>query len=777
MRRTAIIIIVALVLVIGGIWSVYKGYLRVAAEAEEQFKMHQVAEARDIGHEAELVMGHIMDKMMRGQTGTDTYISGWHRGEKGKIEKLMAYAPFSLGDGHYSVALATPRAGAIPGSRKNFVNALGGLTIVTLIILVGILSVLRINRRRSELLKGKTKLLEEIRESEERYRNLFKNSLDGVFTVDNEGNITSCNRVIEEMLGYTTGELMALNYRDYMDPETADYVFQRYNELFRTGRPIRGLCYEIVRKDGKKRIVEGYVSLIKKGGWIEGFQGSLRDITEQKKMEEALLESERRHKALFEEARETKDFLETIFETSPDMVTTTDKKGFITFTNRAAAEILGYKKEELLGKHVSEFYDRGMERAREINDLLIRDGELRHYRFKSTNREGREIWVSLSGALLKDSEGKAIGTLGFFRDITPLVTAEEELRTSEKRYRDLLQNSSDLIYTVDIEGRFTSFNKAGEEVTGFAEKDILGKHVSIIVPQDAIEKAEAEIRKLLKGEKSERFEINIRKFGKGSLIGELSLSLIWEGGRVIGTMGIIRDITEKRRAEEEIRKKNEELENFVHSVSHDLKAPVVSIQGFSSILLTNYLDKLDDNGKRYLTRIQSNATKMQMIIADLLEFSRIGMVVSNFENVSPRQIITDVLTMLAPQLKGLKVNVEGELPTIRGDRNRIYQVFENLIQNSIKYMGGTEGPMIRIGCEPRGEFYEFYVRDNGIGIDPKYHQKIFQIFQRLNDVAVEGTGIGLATVKKIVETYGGAIRIESEKGKGATFYFTMPRAA
>jgi len=255
----------------------------------------------------------------------------------------------------------------------------------------------------------------------------------------------------------------------------------------------------------------------------------------------------------------------------------------------------------------------------------------------------------------------------------------------------------------------------------------------------------------------------------------MNISLIREGERAIGTMGIVRDITEKRRAEEELRKKNEELENFVYSVSHDLKAPVVSIQGFSSILLTSsYLDKLDEAGKRYLSRIQSNATRMQMIIADLLEFSRIGMTVNNFEDVSPRQIITDVLNVFGPRLKGLKVDIQRELPAVRGNRNRIYQVFENLIGNSIAYMGDTESPMIKIGCEPRGEFHEFYVRDNGIGIDLKYHQKIFQIFQRLKDAGVEGTGIGLAIVKRIVESHGGSVRVESEKGKGATFYFTLP---
>ncbi|MFA4916486.1 MAG: PAS domain S-box protein [Syntrophales bacterium] len=648
--------------------------------------------------------------------------------------------------------------------------------VFTAIVLVSLLFVLGIYRRRIKLLKIEKNFLDEIRKSEERYRNLFRNSIDGIFIADIKGDITSCNRVVEEMSGYTTGELMGLNYRDYMDPETADYVFQRFNELFRTGKPIHNLCYELIRKDGERRIVEGNVGLIKNGKRIEGFQGSLRDVTEQKKMEKALFESEKKYKALFEETKNTRDFLETIFETSPDMVATTDKKGFITFANRAATGFSGYERKELLGRHVSEFYDRGMERAKAISDLLRKNEELRDYRLKSINREGREICISISGAFLRNSEEKAIGTLSFCRDITPLVAAEEELKASAERYRMILQNSSDLIYTLDMEGKFTSFNRKAERITGFTEKDIMGKQAPIMGSQETRRKIEAVIKKLLRSEEGEQVEINIPNFRGKSFIGELSISPIWEGGKMIGTMEIIRDITEKRTADEEIKRKNEELESFVYSVSHGLKAPVVSIHGFSSVLLTDYIDNLDDTAKRYLSRIQANVRKMQMIINDLLEFSSLGMVVNNFEDISSNEIIDDVLSILGLQLKDFKVDVQKELPDIHGDRHRIFQVFENLISNSIKYRGDTTSPTIKIRCKEKGEFHEFYVTDNGIGIAPEYHQKIFQRFQRLNDVDVEGTGMGLAIAKKIVESHGGSIRVESEQGKGTTFYFTLPRA-
>ncbi len=354
---------------------------------------------------------------------------------------------------------------------------------------------------------------------------------------------------------------------------------------------------------------------------------------------------------LTEEIRQAKDFMETIFETTLDMVVATDKRGFNTFANRAFAVALGYERDDLSGRHVSEVYDKGRDRAKDIMRRLTEEGGIHDYRMTVMTREGKEIPVSLSGALLRNKDGEVTGTLGFMRDITRLVQAEEE-----------------------------------------------------------------------------------------------------------------------------IRKKNKELESFVYTISHDLRAPIVSAQGFSSILLSDFQDKLNETGKRYLTRIQANVRQMERLIDDLLEFSRIGRVVDAFEDVPAAKIIRNVLNVLGPQLKkrGIKVDVRGNLPVIHCEKSRIFQVFENLIQNSIKYMGNTESPVIEVGCREIDGFHEFYVKDNGIGIDPEYHQKIFQIFQRLKEVDAKGTGIGLSIVEKVAEIHGGSVRVESEKGKGATFYFSVP---
>ncbi|MFO7985964.1 MAG: ATP-binding protein, partial [Desulfatiglandaceae bacterium] len=240
---------------------------------------------------------------------------------------------------------------------------------------------------------------------------------------------------------------------------------------------------------------------------------------------------------------------------------------------------------------------------------------------------------------------------------------------------------------------------------------------------------------------------------------------------------VIEDITERVRLREELRKKNKELENFVYIVSHDLKSPIVSIQGFSSMLLDEYREKLGEEGGRYLERIRANASRMEVLISDLLALSRVGRVVGAFKDVSSLDIVTRVCNSLKSRIeeKRVEVFITDDLPVIHCDANRIYQVFENLVVNAIKFTGDTEKPKIEIGYEERGESHYFYVRDNGIGIDPEYHGKIFEIFYKRNEIDdPEGTGFGLVIVKRIVNNHGGKVWVESEKRKGATFYFTLP---
>ncbi|MCK4729514.1 MAG: response regulator [Desulfobacterales bacterium] len=236
----------------------------------------------------------------------------------------------------------------------------------------------------------------------------------------------------------------------------------------------------------------------------------------------------------------------------------------------------------------------------------------------------------------------------------------------------------------------------------------------------------------------------------------------------------------RKQVEEELRKINEELKNFAHIVSHDLKTPIVHIQGFSSLLLEDHHEKLEEKSRTCLERIKANAHRMEVLISDLLALSRVGKVVSTFEDVPSFEIIKNLTLDLQDRLeaKGIELVVADNLPTTYCDGERIYQVFENLLVNAIKFMGDTKNPKIEIGCEHMGDFHQFYVRDNGIGIDPKHHREIFERFHRLRETEdEEGTGLGLAIIERIVNNHCGRVWVESEKGRGTTFYFTLPKAS
>ena len=229
--------------------------------------------------------------------------------------------------------------------------------------------------------------------------------------------------------------------------------------------------------------------------------------------------------------------------------------------------------------------------------------------------------------------------------------------------------------------------------------------------------------------------------------------------------------------EEDVRLRTQELEAFVYTVSHDLKSPVVSIQGMASLFMEKYGNQLEEKGKHYIERVIANANYMEELIIGLLTLSRVGGKQTATKNGRPAEVLHQILEIHKERFAGKKIEVvlaQG-IPDFFFDQTQLTQVFENLISNAAKFMGDQPHPRIEIGGKELNEGVEFYVKDNGIGIDPAYHEKVFSIFQRLKEVDVEGTGVGLSIVKKIIDLAGGKIWIESKKGEGTTFFFLLPR--
>lgn len=249
----------------------------------------------------------------------------------------------------------------------------------------------------------------------------------------------------------------------------------------------------------------------------------------------------------------------------------------------------------------------------------------------------------------------------------------------------------------------------------------------------------------------------------------------------IAIRNVAMDLEESKRILELQRKRlediNKELDDFTYMVSHDLKEPLRSIDAFTKFVIEDYQDKIDDTGRMYLERIRANVSRMQELIEDLLELSRIERGQYLLERVNITDIVNDVLLRLEYLIKERNaiIKINGNLPTIFCDKVRIAEVLFNLISNAIKF-NDKKTPVVEIGCKKNSRFYEFYVKDNGPGIDEKYHKKIFEIFQRVSpDKEKEGTGIGLTIVKRIIDMQNGNIRIESRQNKGTIFYFTIPK--
>jgi PAS domain S-box-containing protein len=362
--------------------------------------------------------------------------------------------------------------------------------------------------------------------------------------------------------------------------------------------------------------------------------------------------------------------------------------------------------------------------------------------------------------------------------------AEEALRQSEEKYRTILENIEDGYYEVDLAGNITFFNDSICRISGRTKEELMGmNNLEYTDPENAKKLFQTFNQVYRTGEPRRALDWEIiRKDGTKRCM-EASISLQKDSsGNPIGFRGIVRDITERKRAEEVLKEKTEELarsnkdlEQFAYVASHDLQEPLRMVTNYVQLLARRYQGKLDSDADEFIGFAVDGAVRMWKLINDLLTYSRVGMRGKELEPI-------DCETVLNQSLNNLKMAIEEKgavvthdpLPTVMADNPQLELLFQNLIGNAIKFQG-NEPSRIHVSASRNGSGWTFSVRDNGIGIAPEYAERIFIIFQRLHRrKEYPGTGIGLAICKKIVERHGGYIWVESEVGKGATFYFTLP---
>jgi PAS domain S-box-containing protein len=408
--------------------------------------------------------------------------------------------------------------------------------------------------------------------------------------------------------------------------------------------------------------------------------------------------------------------------------------------------------------------------------------------------DGDIRWQQWNDRAIFDPAGNIIEYQSVGRDITEKRLIGQNLTESEKRFRDLATLLPQVIFEVDLTGKITYVNQSAYGIFGYTLGE-LEKGINIfqvIVPEDH-DQALRNFKSALNGGKIDGAEYQMIRKDGSKLDAMVYSSPIVREGVVIGIRGILVDITQLKQVEEDIRRLNEELEtrvaertrdlesanreldSFSYSVSHDLRAPLRAIDGFSMILLHEYAKVLPKGITSYLEKIRENTQRMGILIDDLLNFSRMSRLPLNRFLVDPSSIAREAYDEFRIETVGRQIDlVIREMPICSADPALLNRVYTNLLSNALKFTRGRDIARIEIGSLTKDRKTIYYVKDNGIGFDMKYAQKLFGVFQRLHDdPSIEGTGVGLAIVERIIHRHGGEIWAESVPGEGTTFFFTL----
>ncbi len=625
-------------------------------------------------------------------------------------------------------------------------------------------------------------------ESEMRYRTLIESLQEGILVIDDKNVIIYLNPNMAEMLGYTVQEVMDRPLFDFMDAPEIERAKERIE------RRRRGLTEtadaEFIKKDGSRLYVTIAGAPIMEGGEYRGAIAGVIDVTERRMAEEARRESEER--------------LSAILDGMDNSVFMNDLDGRTLFINEAFAKSFGRSKEDLYGKTVFDIFPREIAERLRRDDMLAIESERPVQTEEEVPLPDGIHYSLLTRFILKDKNGKKYAFCGVVTDITALKRTEEALRKSEASLREAQRIAHIGNWEWDVRANYIHRSEEADRIFQRPESEYytIEHFIEAVHPDDRAfmrEKIEEALQgklysvdiRIIRGDGAERFILM-----QGELVRD-------ESGRPVRIVGVVQDITDRKRAEEEVLKlsrelekrveertaelktameglaaANREIETFTYSVAHDLRSPLRLIDGFSILLLKKQAARLDPDGQDQLNRIRGAARRMSQLIDDLLNLSYVMRAEVSYGPVDLSSLAWAMMTDLqkaAPE-REVRVIIEGGLE-VRGDEGLLRMVMENLIGNAWKFTSKAEDPVIEVGAsgEEHGRTI-FFVRDNGVGFDMRYAERLFHPFQRLHPAdEFPGTGIGLATVQRVIHRHGGRIWAESEPGRGAAFYFTLER--
>jgi PAS domain S-box-containing protein len=499
------------------------------------------------------------------------------------------------------------------------------------------------------------------------------------------------------------------------------------------------------------------------------------------------------------QVRATGEQFRLLVEQMPDYaIFLLDPQGHVSSWNVGAERIKGYRAAEIIGKHFSVFYTRNdVQNGVPAKELVLARtaGSVEQEGWRQ-RKDGSRFWASVTLTALYDESGELTGFGKLTRNVTERRGAEEALQRSRNMFEQLFENAPDAVVVVDNRGMIRKVNQQAEELFGYPRQEMLGKRVESLIPERFHKRHLEHRRNYFKDPRVRKMGTGVELFGRSRDGREIPLDIMLnpiEVSEGIWSFAVIRDITQQKQNDAKIRELNNELksqieqliasnreqEAFSYTISHDLRAPLRHIGGFVDLLNARDLSALDEKSRHYLQVITQAARKMGSLIDGLLAFSRMNRTEVQKIRVDFDRLVRDIVESLAEDDQGREIEWEvAHFPAVVGDPSLLRQVMVHLLANALKFTQPRARAKIEIGTRDDASETLIYVRDNGVGFDIKYVNKLFGLFQRLHSAEeFEGTGVGLANVQRIIVRHGGRVWAEGAVDGGATIWFSLPKVA
>lgn len=620
-----------------------------------------------------------------------------------------------------------------------------------------------------ELKKTNTKLETLLDEKSSQLEGIFENIVDAYVVIDLQGNVIKFNDAAIQLFGHDIYK-KPLNVMNLVHKEDITYAVSSFTDLQEKGF-FKDYEARIYTKNNQVKWVHINASIVfDKNKNPIAAQGIVRDITEQKNSDVKLKESENR--------------LSTLILNLDSAILLEDEHRKIVLTNHKFCEYfkIPVSPEFLIGQDCSNATNESKFMFENPDEFVTRiEGILGN----KTMVLGDEITMVDGTILERDfipirNGDEYKGHLWTYKNVTLRRTYRKSLEAQKQKYSSIIANMNLGLLEVNNDDEILLVNQSFCEISGFKEEELIGKKGSeVLLLENQGEIIQKENTKRLKGE-SNSYELKVKNKAKEERVWLISGAPNYDlNGEIIGSIGIHLDVTEFKALEKqkelilnELEKRNEELNEYAHIVSHDLKSPLRNIDALVSWIKEDNKNKLDVITLQNLDLIEKTLENMENLISNILSYSSSGTSQDNDELIALDEIVHNIIKfILIPE--NISVSVLKKLPMIYGDTTKFQQLFQNLISNAIKFSDKEKG-IVEINYIENETHYQFSIKDNGIGIEKQYHDKIFKIFQSLTK-RQDSTGIGLSIAKKIVELYQGKIWLDSEKGIGTTFYFTIAK--